>query len=636
MVVDGSLQPLSNRLAAHQQISENIYRVWLDLLTDMKPDAGITRPLACSRPQLVVEGPREARFGVGDRRWIDSAASKDCSPVRTERSQPIGDEPQQGHRKVARAVDRGRVVAQGQKIVTCGKSLAISRAYLPVAPSKTRLTMTHVNRQQPRRSCSEAAVKINSSALLSDLLESELFEATDEEVAIDIASAFETRAMGEPVRPVRRPPPESPLRVEPTANALAAYMRSIGSIPVLKTDAIVELAKIMETQRASFRQLLYAIPGTARYVLNRWEARRRAGLVTAALAAGSRDGGDKDWEAHIDRAMAKLEPAVVEREALWREPGSSERRREILDGEIQTCLTDTGLAWGLITEIHKEFSALVQKPPTVRSGEARRTLGTGVPAARDILSRSTRALEILDEAKKTFITHNLKLVVKVAKDFRNMGVPYLDLIQEGNLGLIRAVEKFEWRHGFKFSTYAVYWIRQSLIRAVQNHSRTVRAPVHMYDHQLRYRHAMKDLNHRLRRAPTRMELAEALEVNLETLERIEATMTPIASISSPVVGTDDLPLEDRLTDNDAPDPVDGIERRELNSELQRLMEGLDPRERRILKWRYCLKGSEAKSLAEIGRRIGRSGERVRQLETRALRKLREYAGGRGLEESLSM
>jgi len=180
----------------------------------------------------------------------------------------------------------------------------------------------------------------------------------------------------------------------------------------------------------------------------------------------------------------------------------------------------------------------------------------------------------------------------------------------------------------------VWWIRQALIRAVQNHSRTVRAPSHMYEYQLRYRRIVEELRTKLRRAPTREEIAKELDITPETFDRVVSTMTPISSIHAVIGGTDDLVFEDTLEDTKTVDPIEDIDRRELHMELEKILRVLDPRERRILEWRYSLKGEESLTLAQIGDRIGLSRERVRQLEARALRKLREQAEMRELDESL--
>src|SRR5262247_3167392 len=158
------------------------------------------------------------------------------------------------------------------------------------------------------------------------------------------------------------------------------------------------------------------------------------------------------------------------------------------------------------------------------------------------------AWERLSEVKNVFVQHNLKLVVAIAKDFRNMGIPFQDLIQEGNIGLIRAVEKFEYQRGHKFSTYAVWWIRQALIRAIQNHSRTIRIPSHVHDTLLKYYRAYAELETRLGREPTPADLAKALKTTADQIEQLQRMTREPVSLVAEVRGTDTKQVKDYVKD----------------------------------------------------------------------------------------
>ncbi len=418
-------------------------------------------------------------------------------------------------------------------------------------------------------------------------------------------------------------------------DTLHHYIRSIATIPVLSREETYALAKIMETQELTFRGAMVAIPATAREVLERWNQRRAAGHVTAAMHVGYRDGSSSDYGRLIDASLSRVDGLVAKREALAGHRGQrAQSRRAALDGRIAETLGGAGLALGLLLEIYQQFHQLVSAPRTRAVAELRSRLGLGVPSARANLKRSQRALGALEETKQTFTTHNLKLVVKNAKRYRNMGVPFIDLIQEGNLGLIRAVEKFDYRRGFKFSTYAVWWIEQALIRAIQNHSRTVRVPSHIYELQLRFKRVQLQLRLRLGRAPRREEIAKALGLDLPGVDRIATSMKPIVSSQAALPGTEEFTLEDTLTDEETPDPAEGIDRVQMGRELDRALARLDERARNIIQWRFGLNGEEPLTLAQIGQRIDLSRERVRQIEARALQRLRHEQQVQRLVDSL--
>jgi RNA polymerase primary sigma factor len=232
------------------------------------------------------------------------------------------------------------------------------------------------------------------------------------------------------------------------------------------------------------------------------------------------------------------------------------------------------------------------------------------------------AQERMTIVKNRFIEHNLKLVVAIAKDYRNLGLSFPDLIQEGNLGLIRAVEKFDHRRGFKFSTYAVWWIRQALVRAIQNHSRTIRLPSHVHDRLQRSQRIKAELTGKLGREPTPAELAPALGTDTDSLEALDRLSREAISLESSVAGTERR-LEDFVGDAQALLPDGGIDDDRMRMGVGSLIGNLTDREQLILRLRYGLSGEEEHTLEQIGQSLGLSRERVRQLEARALRKLRD-------------
>ncbi len=227
------------------------------------------------------------------------------------------------------------------------------------------------------------------------------------------------------------------------------------------------------------------------------------------------------------------------------------------------------------------------------------------------------------KAREKMITANLRLVVKIAHDFGNYGLPLLDLISEGNIGLMKAVERFDPKKGGKLSTYASWWIKQSIKRALANQSKTIRLPVHLVDKIGKIRRVAAQMTEELGHEPTTEELAEELGLPVAKVAHLKNVAVRPASLDAKISADDDTSFGDLVGDDRAEDPFEALRDKDLQGEVGDLLDALDPRERKIIAFRFGLDGSRERTLEEVGHKFGVTRERIRQLQNIALLKMRK-------------